>query len=299
MLKRNFLIMLVVVAFVSFLTYTEAGAVANGDGTCSAIEAANYDCGQFGTNVIEYLGAGSSNSCPLWTQVNGVWTVTRYAPCTVYYYKYTGGTTNQVNVAIPLNVTQLFNNALDVNCSQYITDGTGDPTTGFGRGFYTFGICRMAPNMVTLPPPTSPPAPSGATFWIAADPSSVDKTVPLNWQVRQSKTELYNDSIVGPVTAPSPVSQTGATVMDAATGTSCTYSFQGGQIVFDPVACPTGRFVPVSKLCLPTSAGEPITFTNAQGNWTCQTISFMTDLTSIKTTGSDGCVRCGGGMFCF
>jgi hypothetical protein len=111
----SFLLSAVVTAIAVLFIYTEASAVANGDGICDANEAARFDCGQFGPNVIEFRGA-SSGTCTLSNY--GTPPQGRTAPCTVFFYKYTGTETNQVNVAIPLNLTQVVNDAVKVHCSQ-------------------------------------------------------------------------------------------------------------------------------------------------------------------------------------
>jgi hypothetical protein len=274
MLKGKLIIVLLLVAIVSLFTYTEAGAVADCDGTCSSTELAKHDCGVFGSNVIEFCGANSA-TCTL--DVGGT------APCTVFFYRYTGGTTNQVNVAIPKILTQVLNDAADVNCSQYITDGSGDPTTGFGKGFVTLGICRVAPNAGSFPGLPNPP---GANFYIATDPSFTDKTTPLNWQVRQSKNEVYNATVVGPVTPQPPVAETGAT-LTTKEGTGCSYRIDGGQVVLTD--CPTGAIIDKTKLCLPTASPADASFIKDGVNWKCETISYVTEQCDVKTTGSDPC----------
>ncbi len=274
----SLLLMLLIVAVISFFTCTNAGAAtANCDGSCSADEIANHTCAMFGSNVIEFCGA-SAGSCALDTGGS--------APCTLFFYKYTGTATNQVNVAIPIGLTQTLNSAPDVHCSQYYTDGGGDPTTGFGSGLSTLGICRTANNVANLPTGITPAAPSTANFWIQTDPSYIDKKTPLNWRVRQSKTEVYDGTVVGPVTSQAEVAETTMT-LTTKDGVNCTWSIVGGQPVL--VNCPTGTLVPgsSSKICLPATDPSKITFTNASGSYTCETISYVSEKCDIKTTGTD------------
>src|SRR5437016_13730241 len=97
MLKTRVLVLsALIVTAVSLFHYTEAGAVADGNGSCSSAEDAASDCGVFGSgNVIEFLGKISPppSICEL---------------CTQYNYKYTGNASNQIKVLIPNTVLTHF-----------------------------------------------------------------------------------------------------------------------------------------------------------------------------------------------
>ena len=88
---KYLLLPFLVIAIVALFTYTEAGAVANGDGTCSTSEYDNNDCVDLGGNIIEYRGA-----------LSGTVTVAAgTVPATIHFYKYSGGSTNQVIFGMP------------------------------------------------------------------------------------------------------------------------------------------------------------------------------------------------------
>jgi hypothetical protein len=286
MLKRTFMILLLVIAVFVLFSNQEAGAVANGDGVCSGPEIANRECANFGANVIEFLGARDGMCIDSST-------VEASLPCTVYYYKYTGSTTNQINVAIPLYLTKVVNDPAEINCSQFLTNGVGDPTTGFGKGFTTFGICRIAQTGTSFPPI---PIPTGANFYIAADRSFFDRAEPLAWQVRYDSKTVWNSPLVGPVATVLPVEQTGAT-LTTSEGKSITYAVQGGGVT---ITQGTGSIVPMekTKLCLPCVTGQTASFSvtsgPSAGSYCCETISYATENCDIKTTGADPCRWIGG-----
>jgi len=283
--RNSVLLLAVATAVLTLFTYKEASAVANGDGICSAAEAAVFDCGTFNANVIEFVGA-SNATCVLANFPSGT-------SCTAYFYRYTGSSTNQVNVGIPKDVQKKFTaaDASPAGCSQLLTNNSGDPTTGFLKNDGTQNVCRIANNLSSLPANLNPPAPGTANFFIAADPSFADERP---WQVRQSKTEVFADTVNGPASAQAPVAESGAS-LTTTEGSTCTYEILGG--VPSLTNCPTGSVVPINqtKLCI-LNTGGPVTFTNAQGNWTCETISFVSDQCDVKTTGSDPCRYIGG--FC-
>ena len=205
-----------VIAVVTLLTYVEAGAaVANANGVCDSpneVVPGAETCANFGPNVIEFLGTGST-TCTV---------AAGSVPCTAYFYRYTGSATNQFNIAIPKVVQTKFTSgdALAAGCSQLITDGSGDPTTGFGKNQLTFNICRVAFNLASLPG-----APPLANFSILADPSSPQS---LSWQQKVSK-DITADTLQGPAVAGAPVAETGAK-LTAFNGATITYTIEGGQI---------------------------------------------------------------------
>lgn len=264
----------------------EAGAVANGDGICSPTEAANFDCGTFGTNVIEFRGAFSSTQCPVNDPVGT-------ASCTVYFYRYTGSGSNQINVGIPIKLTETFlNEASEINCSQYLTGGTGDPTTGFGMNISFLGICRIANSLAPVPPDINPP--TNANFSLATDPSKIDTTVPNSWQIKEGKI-VYAASILGPAIPEEQVLESAVT-LTTPTGETVSYTNSGGKIT---ITGGTARIVPLSgtKLCIVNPGGDPmVRYTDPAfpSNWTCETITFATEQCDIKTTNSDPCRMIGG-----
>lgn len=267
------------------LPLREAGAVANGDGICSPSEAANFDCANFGTNKIEFRGAFLSTQC----QVNNPGPL---ALCTLYFYLYTGIATNQLNIAIPTKLTKIVNEASEIHCSQYLTNGTGDPTSGFGKNLLTLGICRIANNLSNVPPDINPP--NFSNFFIAVDPSAIDKTMPNSWQLKQGNS-IFPGSIVGPTMPEAEVNEAAVT-LKTPTGETVSYTNIGGNIT---ITGGTARIVPLSgtKLCIVNPGGDPtVPYTSPAfpSNWTCETITFATEQCDIKTTNSDPCRFIGG-----
>ena len=123
---RKALLSVVLIAMAMSGIQKEAAAVADGNGTCSATEIANFDCANFGPgNAIEFRGALPSNQCPLSNATT--------TSCTLYFYLYTGTATNQVNVAIPTKLTKILNEASEIRCSQYLTGGGGAGEVDAGK----------------------------------------------------------------------------------------------------------------------------------------------------------------------
>ena len=268
---HSVLLSALVLAALTFIVHTEAGAVANGDGSCSAAEIQNKDCGIVNGNFIEFLGAGATTCA-----------VTAGAvPCTAYFYRYTGGASSQVNILIPKKVMTKFTSSdtAAAGCSQLLTLGQGDPTTGFGKNDLTDNVCRIAFSLASLPLG----APANANFSVQADPSVFD---PLSWQ-QKTGNNIAATVINGPGLIQTAVTETGAT-LQTSDGVTCSYTTAGGGTTL--TSCPTGSVVPINqtKLCLPTISGPP-TFTNASGSFTCETVSFATEGCDIKTTGTDPC----------
>lgn len=281
---RKLLLSIAFIPFAIILSQKEAAAVADGNGVCSAPEAANFDCANFGGNAIEFRGAFPSTQCPL--SGGGI------TPCTVYFYRYTGTATNQVNVLLRTKLTVVLDQASEIRCSQYITGGGGDPTTGFGKNILTLGVCRIANNLANLPPDIQPP--SAANVSIAVDPSTIDPETPLSWQVKQGN-HIFPGSIVGPFALPSEILETEVT-LKARDGASVSYANLGGNI---ELTSETGRIVPVggTKLCIVNPEGDqtvPYTDPAFPSNWTCETITFATEQCDIKTDGGDPCRFIGG-----
>ncbi|HXG50360.1 MAG TPA: hypothetical protein VNN77_03020 [candidate division Zixibacteria bacterium] len=270
MQKARFLVLcgLLIVAL-ALLAYSEAGAVANGDGSCSSAEEAGLDCASFSplSAIIEFLGT-TPTTCTV-----GAGPV----KCTEYKYQYTGSSTNQINVAIPKDVMTKFTSGdkTVAGCSQLITDGSGDSTTNFGINLSTHNVCRVAITGTALSKP----------FSIRVDPSS---PLPGSWQVRQSSTQVAADLLLGPGTPAAPVAETAAT-LTTSEGTTISYTNVNGQIT---VTSGDAATVPISdtKLCI-FNGGLDRTF---PANWTCETIAFATDQCDIKTTGGDPCRFVGG-----
>jgi len=271
-------------------------AAADGNGLCSQAETGKYECAKFGTSVIEFLGSFASSNCTLHT--GGT------AQCTSYFYRYTGAASNQINIALPTRVTKTFNTAADINCSQFLTDGVGDPTTGFGKNQLSLGICRIARNLVGAP--TDITAPAGANFVIVTDPSGYDKSNPLDWQLklgpncrederRASRNGVYAASLLGPFGPQLDVLETAVT-LTTPTGQSVSYSNAAGNI---KIIGGDARIVPQggTKLCVVNEGGDssvPYTAANFAANWTCETITYATDQCDIKTDGGDPCRMIGG-----
>jgi len=264
-----------VLAVLTFVVHTEAGAVADGNGSCSSAEIQNKDCGIVNGNAIEFVGA-SATTCTV-----GAGTV----PCTAYFYRYTGGASSQVNILIPKKVMTKFTSA-DTNaagCSQLLTLGQGDSTTGFGKNNLTDNVCRIAFSLASLPLG----APASANFSIQADPSVFD---PLSWQ-QKAGNNIAATVINGPGLIQTAVTETGATVQTT-DGVECSYVTAGGDINLS--GCSTGSIVPLSssKLCIPS--GTP----NFNG-LRCETIAYVTEGCDIKTTGTDPCRLVSGRWVCY
>ncbi len=271
-------------------------AAANGNGLCSSAEVSKYECATFGSSVVEFLGSFASTHCPLRSGGNG--------QCTAYYYRYTGAANNQLNVALPSRVTKIFKTAADINCSQFLTDGAGDPTTGFGKNQLTLGICRIAQNLAGAP--LDVPAPAGANFVIVADPSGYDANNPLDWQLklgpncrederRNSRGGVYAASLLGPWGPQIDVLETAVTLVTPS-GQSVSYSNAAGNI---KITGGNARIVPQggTKLCVVNPGGDesvPYTSPSFSANWTCETITYATDQCDIKTDGGDPCRMIGG-----
>ena len=271
-------------------------AASNGDGLCSPAEVGKYECATFGSSVIEFLGSFASSQCPLHS--GGT------AQCTAYYYRYTGASNNQVNIAIPNRVTKTFKTAADINCSQFLTGGAGDPTTGFGKNQLSLGICRIAQTLAGAP--LNVTAPAGANFVIVADPSGYDKANPLDWQLklgsncsdddrRRSHSGVFAASLLGPFGPQLDVLETAVT-LTTPTGQSVSYANVAGNVT---ITGGTARIVPQggTKLCVVNVGGDssvPYTSASFAANWTCETITYATDQCDIKTDGGDPCRMIGG-----
>lgn len=276
--RSSVLTFVVVAAIVTLFTYTKAGAVADGDGSCSPGELAAFECANFGPNVIEFRGT-STGTCML----NGSTGPFGSAPCTVYFYKYSGAATNQINVAIPEKFTKKLNDAVEVNCSQYITNGSGDSTTEFGIGLTSMGTCRIAPTGSSFQSFTLP---INANFAIATDPSFIDSTTPLDWQVRQSKNDVYRASVVGPAAAVLQIASTGET-LTTANGTTVSYAIVGGQVQA------TGATVLAPSqiiMCVPgTGTSLPGFFPPA--GYVCDVVFFVDSDPNIQVGPNSICVK--------
>jgi hypothetical protein len=265
---------LAVTAIVMLFTYTKAGAVADGNGTCSAGELAAFECANFGPNArIEFLGATSA-TCVL----SGTTPPSGLAPCTVYSYKYSGTAQGQLVVGIPEKLTQKVNDAIpnETKCQQYITDGTGDPTTGFGRGLTSLGVCRVAENLAP-----------GTTFSIATDPSYIDPKTPLDWQVKQGKS-VFQASLVGPVTTVVPIASTGET-LTTANGTTITYAIVGGQV---QVTSGSATVLTPNQviMCVPAVSGIVPSGWIAP-NYTCDVVFFVDSDPNIQIGPNSTCIK--------
>lgn len=229
------------------------------------------------------------------------------APCTAYFYRYTGVAGNQLNVAIPARNTKVFKTAADVNCSQFLTHGAGDPTTGFGKNQATLNICRIARNLANAPISITPPA--GANFVITVDPSAYDKENPLDWQLKKAVNRdsdderrgkscaagIYGASILGPFGTQPGVSESAVT-LTTPIGESVSYANVAGNIT---ITGGNARLVPKggTKLCVVNPGGDesvPYTSPDFSANWTCETITYATEQCDIRADGGDPCRMIGG-----
>ncbi len=286
--SKSVLLLMMVTALVTFFTYTEAGAVANGDGECSVAEEDNFDCAVFNKtgNVLEFLGTVSGL---VTLDDNGT---TR--PATFYFYKFVRGadSTNQLNLAIKLSFTDNFNHEKNtVNCRKFITDGEGDPKTKFGLGMVNHGICRTVQNLKSLPLSVNPLV--GANVFIAVEPSGADPDMPIAAQVIASNRYVESKEINGPAVAQLAVSESAVT-LTTTDGVNCQISIQGGVPVITGEGCPTGKIIPTSqtKLCTPRDPDDVngfTSFTNREIDWQCETITFVSDQCDVKTAGTDPC----------
>lgn len=264
--------------------YVEAHAAANGDGLCASAEAAQGACVTLNSNVIEFLGAFASTQCRLSSG--------QLKACTAYYYRYTGGATNQVNVAIPARLTKTFKTAADINCSQLLTGGAGDPTTGFGKNQVSLGICRVAQNLANSPVDIT--VPPGANLVLTVDPSGVSSANPLDWQLKQGSS-VTAGGLLGPYESQPQISESAVT-LTTPDGASVSYTNLAGNI---KITGGNARIVPQggTKLCVVNEGGDasvPYTSSSFAANWTCETITYATDQCDIKTDGGDPCRYIGG-----
>ncbi len=259
-------------------------AAANGDGLCSSAEAAQSTCVVLNTNVVEFLGAFASTQCHL---SNG-----QTKSCTAYYYRYTGGASNQVNVAIPARLTKTFKTASDINCSQFLTGGAGDPTTGFGKNQISLGVCRIAQNLATSPVDIT--IPPGANLVLTVDPSGVSAINPLDWQLKQGSS-VTAGGLLGPYESQPQITESAVT-LTTPDGASVSYSNLAGNVT---ITGGNARIVPQggTKLCVVNEGGDshvPYTSPSFAANWTCETITYATEQCDIKTDGGDPCRMIGG-----
>ena len=273
-----------------------AFAEADGNGACSAAELGKFECANFGSSVIEFLGSSALTNCTL--QAGGT------SSCTAYYYRYTGLATNQLNIAIPNRVTKTLKTASDLGCQQFLTGGAGDPTTGFGRNQLSLGICRIASNLQTSQLNAAPPA--GATFVLTADQSAFDPANPLDWQLRlgnncsdddrrRSRGGVFAGRLLGPYNPQIDVLESAVTLVTP-TGQSVSYTNSAGNL---KITGGVARIVPQggTKLCVVNEGGNPsvpYTDPNFSANWTCETITYTTEQCDIKTDGGDPCRMIGG-----
>lgn len=278
----------------------KAHAAANGDGVCQANETANSECAVLGPAVLEFLGSTAASQCKLDDNT--------FAPCTAYYYRYSGAAANQLNVAIPARNTRTFNSATEIGCQQFLTGGAGDPTTGFGRNQRSLGICRVAKNLNAAPIDAT--VPPGANLVLTVDPSAYDSKNPLDWQLKKGSNQGYDDddeghgnsssglfaaSLLGPFSTQPDVTESAVTLTTPA-GASVSYTNLGGNI---RIVSGNARVVPQgsTKLCIVKPGGNPAvpyTSPDFKLNWDCETITFATEQCDIKTSGSDPCRMIGG-----
>ncbi|HXG50359.1 MAG TPA: hypothetical protein VNN77_03015 [candidate division Zixibacteria bacterium] len=226
-------------------------------------------CGDFGKNTITLIST-ASGPCPVDVPL-----------CTRYTYQYNGTNTNQIEVLIPKTVQSTFvTTAPAAGCAALITDSSGEPANNFGTNILTHNLCKLPANIA-----------NGTTFDIFADPSAPK---PLSWQVIVNRS-ITADALNGPAVPAAGVEETGAT-LTTSEGVSVSYTISSGQIEITDFTGTTPRLLPITqtKLCLPSRPGDPVTFTNAQGGWTCETITFATEQCDIKTAGSDPCRFVGG-----
>lgn len=206
--------------------------------------------------------------------------------CTRYDYNYTvntGSTSNAiVDVAIPEFVMTKFASTdfAAAGCKLLKINGEGDPSTNFGKNFKSLNICRV--NI-----PSVLKAGMKGSFSLYADPSSPDD---LSWFGSPTSSAAF--VLDGPYTAQAAVAQIGGTLTTG--DKTVSYQLQGGTITVTG-----GTAIPISntKLCVLKPGGDPtVPYTSIAfpANWTCETISFVTDQCDVKTTGGDPCRFIGG-----
>ncbi len=288
---NSLLSLTVVTFFTTLFPYSEARAFANGDGICSPAEQAQFNCANLGPgNVIEFVGQ-SNATCFLANFISGT-------PCSVYWYRYTGSTTNQVLAGIPDGVQTKYTSAdaSSAGCSQLITDGSGDPTTGFLNNDATQNVCRIANNLSGAPTNPDPVAPATANFFMTADPSFPAKRP---WQIRQSKTQVYAGEINGPFSVQATIASSGETITGA-DGTTLTYRLVGG--VPQIISCkrPDGSnclFATVldlgqTALCFESTSG---TTTIGGKSFNCEVVTFVDGNPNFKAGANSTCYKYVGG----
>ena len=227
--SKSVLLLLMVTALVTFFTYSEVWAVADGNGSCSEAELANHDCDVMGGFPLEFLGT-FTGICPV-----DVGT----AACSGYFYKYSGEAQNQLINLFPLKLAQVVSvvsNELG-SCSQFDISGTGDPTTGFGVNQENLAMCRIAASLTN---PSDIVTPPGANIALFTDLSFHDPSMPQAWQLRLSKSKVYAGLVNGPTTLTEPIFQTGVT-FTSAEGDICTVNETG------VVNCPNAREVTLDQ----------------------------------------------------
>ncbi len=284
--------LLVVVALVWLFTCKEAGA-AFGDGICQQDELDKFQCNPF------ISGSTLLGALEIIPSAQGRWPIpsictdpitSQAVPCSLFTYRFSGPSgDNQINLLISDRV-QLVNisGTNSAGCSQFITDGSGDSTTGFGKNILTFNVCRVAFN----PNPT-PDVPPLANIVIAARPAVADRTVD---QLKAGKLVAASE-ILGPSGPVPPISTTTQT-FTAGDGSAVTVQEDQQGNIISGIA-PNGRILHIEDLilCIPkpgvTNPGFP-------ADYTCEPLTFTSSNAVVKTTGSDPCyVNRLGQAFCW
>jgi hypothetical protein len=288
---KSLLLLAVVIIIMAFFTYTEASAA------CSSTQVQNGECVDLGTSFTLQIVRTSDGQFPF----RAMCQLGTNAPvaCSVFsYFLNTGVGNNQLNYLVPHGFMPQgwdqsgFINTVAVNklsgCSQLATDGTGDPTTGFGNGIKTFDTCRIAPsaNANTL---FGVALSSTANIYIATLPAVAGLEA---MQLKAGK-ETFLDFILSSGGSAPQISTTSETFTTAEGATVSVNTDQSGNLIGTPGL----RQVPQNntRFCFPdpTYTPAPNEFpTNA--NWDCIPINFASNKCQIKGPGEDPWAYIGG-----
>jgi len=268
MLKRSLIVLLVVIGLVVFFTSKAARAGYVGDGICEQTEMDKLQCTKF------YSGSTFLGALEIVPSAAGEWPILSTCqdpssgatiPCSLFVYRFDGPSgDNQINLLISDLLGKAYFPGTTLNgCSQFITDGEGDPTTGFGKNVLMYNVCRFAFN---------PPVPPPANLAIATGSGVSGRTAV---QLKAGKS-IAAGEILGPSNVVPQMATTTQTITRPDGYTLTLKKNQGGDVIQAETTSPGGvRDIPLGQiqLCVP----------NAAGLLECQFISYATDGCDIKT----------------
>ncbi len=282
MAKRGaVLVSAMAMAIVVLFTHGSASAVL-GDGTCDQTEQSKFQCTLFAN--------GSLGRLEIVPAKDGQWPVpgtctdpltSHPVPCSFFTYRFDGSPgENQLLFLVPDRVEFVFFlGTKSTGCSQLITDGRGDPTTGFGKHVTTFTVCRIVGN--ELP---------AANVIFATRPAVSDRTAV---QLKAGRSVAAGE-ILAPFGPPPPISTIAEQIVTGDNTRSLTYQTDQEGNVLSCQATFGCTIIPVSQLqlCVPTVPNpDPTKFPTG---WLCEAITHATDRCDIKTGGGDPCRFIGG-----